>query len=230
MFGMATMCRCNFDKKPCVVIALGSVGVTCCGRVRKVYFQVEHGGHMFFACTSIIVPPAAALFRFSLVCVDGRPSTTFSLNLPRMGYPGPSLLQALSMVSLAHAGLMHLLFPHSSEAGRPHIDSTKRTAVDNTTLWVIQDTYEGSTFFKYVTCFSIEISCANQVPSQSTFNFYTGPDPTKFVRILREFTSTDVRLLQWTSDVSLDIHESMTRHKTKLLPASSTNRLHSPMA
>ncbi|KAN0100650.1 glycoside hydrolase family 16 protein [Tylopilus felleus] len=114
---------------------------------------------MFFACTSIIVPPAAALFRFSLVCVDGRPSTTFSLNLPRMGYPGPSLLQALSMVSLAHAGLMHLLFPHSSEAGRPHIDSTKRTAVDNTTLWVIQDTYEGSTFF-------------------NTFNFYTGPDPT----------------------------------------------------
>ena len=54
------------------------------------------------------------------------------------------------MLSLVHAGLMHLLFPHTSDVGRPHIGPLKRTFVENTTLWVIQDTYEGSSFFKCV--------------------------------------------------------------------------------
>jgi hypothetical protein len=63
------------------------------------------------------------------------------------------------MVSLAHAGLMHLLFPHSSKVGRPHIGPSKRASNENTTLWVIQDTYEGPSFF-------------------DTFDFYTGVDPT----------------------------------------------------
>lgn len=41
-----------------------------------------------------------------------------------------------------------------------------------------------------------------------TFDFYTGPDPTKFVRsIHRGFTGTDARL-QRISDVSLNIYES----------------------
>ncbi|KAG8219837.1 hypothetical protein J3R82DRAFT_815 [Butyriboletus roseoflavus] len=45
---------------------------------------------------------------------------------------------------------------------------------------------------------------------KSTFNFYTGADPTKFARsLLREFTGTDTRPLQRTSDVSLSIHKSI---------------------
>lgn len=44
----------------------------------------------------------------------------------------------------------------------------------------------------------------------STFDFYTGADPTKFARSLfHEFTGTDVRPLQRTSNVSLSIHESI---------------------
>ncbi|KAI9572939.1 glycoside hydrolase family 16 protein [Boletus coccyginus] len=55
---------------------------------------------------------------------------------------------------------MHLLLPHSSKIGRSHISPLKRAS--NTTVWVIQDTYEGPSFF-------------------DTFDFYTGADPTNFV-------------------------------------------------
>ncbi|KAG6381199.1 ribosomal L15-domain-containing protein [Boletus reticuloceps] len=79
---------------------------------------------------------------------------------------GPQLLRLLlhtfSMVSLAHAGLMHILFPHSSGLDGIHIGPSKRASNESTTLWVIQDTYEGSSFF-------------------NTFDFYTGADPTNFV-------------------------------------------------
>ena len=74
------------------------------------------------------------------------------------------LLHTLSMVLLAHAGLMHQLFPRSSEVGRSHIGPSKRASDDNTTLWVIEDTYEGSSFFECVDIyFSVETSCANGV-------------------------------------------------------------------
>ena len=81
------------------------------------------------------------------------------------------------MVSLVHAGFMH----HPSKVGRPHIGPSKRASNVNTTLWVIQDTYEGPSFFECVNlCSSVGTSCANGVVSPSTFDFYTGADPTKF--------------------------------------------------
>ncbi|KAF8140231.1 glycoside hydrolase family 16 protein [Boletus edulis] len=55
-----------------------------------------------------------------------------------------------------------MLFPHSSGLDRTHIGPSKRATNESTTLWVIQDTYEGSSFF-------------------NTFDFYTGADPTNFV-------------------------------------------------
>lgn len=63
------------------------------------------------------------------------------------------------MASLAHAGIMDIFFPHwhSFKVDRPHIGPSKRASVENTTLWVIQDTYEGSSFFKCVNvCFLTE--------------------------------------------------------------------------
>lgn len=73
-----------------------------------------------------------------------------------MGYPrvkGPSfffLLHTFSMVSGPSNG----------------------ASAQNTTLWVIQDTYEGQSFFECVNiCSSIEASCANGVVSQALLIF-----------------------------------------------------------
>ena len=131
------------------------------------------------------------------------------------GVKGPSfylLLHTFSMVSLGHAGFMHLLFPgRSSKVGGPHISPSKRASVENTTLWVIEDTYEGQTFFECVDiCFSIDTSYANGVLLSSTFDFYTGADPTKFAcSLLHELTDTDTRSSQRIGNVSLSIHESI---------------------
>lgn len=146
-----------------------------------------------------------------------------SLNLPivNMGYSrvkGPSLclllhiFSVMPVVSLAHAGFMRRLFPgYSSKADGPHIGPSKRDSVNDTTLWVIEDTYEGQSFFECVDiCFSFETSSANGVVPSSTFDFYTGVDPTKFAySLLREFIDTDTRSSQRIGNVSPSVHESI---------------------
>ncbi|KAH0838326.1 ribosomal L15-domain-containing protein [Lanmaoa asiatica] len=85
----------------------------------------------------------------------------------------------------SHASILSPSF----KVDRPLTGPSKRATVQNATLWVIQDTYEGQSFF-------------------DTFDFYTGVDPTKFARsLLREFIGTDAQPLQRTGDVSPSIHE-----------------------
>ncbi|KAG9314386.1 hypothetical protein JVU11DRAFT_5183 [Chiua virens] len=75
---------------------------------------------------------------------------------------------------------MNLFRPRSPEVQRS--PSRRASENKNTTLWVIEDTYEGQTFFKYVNIFYfLRDSVLMKFVSLSTFDFYTGPDPTNFV-------------------------------------------------
>lgn len=126
-------------------------------------------GLVFLAWTLITTLGCGVVSDLFCVLTRARGEETNNLLLihHEMRYPrvmdGPSfclLLHAFSMIPLAHAGLMHLFLPHSSKVGRPHIGPLKRASADNTTVWVIQDTYEGPSFFECVNIyFSIDVPC-----------------------------------------------------------------------
>lgn len=91
-----------------------------------------------------------------------------------------SLLYTFPLVSLAQAGLTHSLFPGSVfKSAGPHVGPSKRASGANSTLWVIEDTYEGQTFFECV-------ACASQ-PSSVLIN-------TKYVQLLYRPGSYQVRM------------------------------------
>ncbi|KIK92969.1 glycoside hydrolase family 16 protein [Paxillus rubicundulus Ve08.2h10] len=109
-----------------------------------------------------------------------------------MGYSrlknGPSLCCLLYGFSTASAAFSKHSSPLSSQSfkHRPDSASSKRspqyTSAENTTVWVIQDTYEGQSFF-------------------DTFVFYTGTDPTNgMVTFVDQQTAFSSSLAYVTSD------------------------------